>query len=40
MNKTWYVYIGWTSVAGLLDFAISYIFAGVLRLPLPPHDLP
>jgi hypothetical protein len=33
MNKVWYVYIGWVIAAGLLGFAISMIFAGVLHLP-------
>lgn len=33
MNTVWYTYPGWIIVAGLLGFAISFIFAGVLHLP-------
>ncbi len=33
MNTVWYTYPGWIIVAGLLGFAISFVFAGVLRLP-------
>jgi hypothetical protein len=33
MNKVWYFYLGWMATAGVLGFAISAFFAGVLRLP-------
>jgi hypothetical protein len=33
MNTVWYTYPGWIIVAGLLGFAISFIFAGLLHLP-------
>ncbi len=33
MNTVWYFYPGWIIVAGLLSFATSFVFAGVLRLP-------
>ena len=33
MNKFWYEYIGWIAAAGLLGFALSTVFAGILRLP-------
>lgn len=33
MNQTWYAYLVWIAAAGLLGFAISVVFAGVLRLP-------
>lgn len=33
MAKVWYVYIGWLIAAGLLGYAISMIFAGLLHLP-------
>lgn len=33
MNKLWFAYAGWVIAAGLLGFALSMIFAGVLRLP-------
>lgn len=33
MNKEWYVYLGWVVAAALLGFAVSMIFARVLRLP-------
>ena len=33
MNQVWYAYLGWIAAAGLLGFAISVIFARVLRLP-------
>jgi hypothetical protein len=33
MNQSWYAHIGWIIAAGLLGFAISVIFARLLRLP-------
>jgi hypothetical protein len=33
MNNIWYAYLGWIIAAGLLGFAISRFFAGVLHLP-------
>ena len=30
--NTWYAYLGWVVAAGAVGFAISMIFAGVLRL--------
>ncbi|MBL0347991.1 hypothetical protein [Candidatus Villigracilis affinis] len=30
MNKVWYVYLGWVVAAGVLGFAISMIFSGIL----------
>lgn len=32
MNITWYTCLGWIAATGLLSFAISFIFAGKLRL--------
>ena len=40
MNTAWYAYLGWIAAAGLLGFAISVIFARVLRLPRPVYLLP
>lgn len=40
MNKVWYVYLGWIVAAGLLGFALSMIFAGVLRLPRNLYLIP
>lgn len=40
MNKVWYAYLGWIIAAGLLGFAISFIFAGVLRLPRSLYLIP
>ena len=40
MNKAWYAYFGWILAAGLLGFAISFIFAGVLRLPRSLYLIP
>src|SRR5215211_7250807 len=40
MNKAWYAYLGWIVAAGLLGFAISFIFAGVLRLPRSLYLIP
>lgn len=40
MNRVWYVYLGWVAAAGLLSFAISLIFAGVLRLPRSIYLIP
>lgn len=40
MNQGWYAYIGWIVAAGLLGFAISVIFARVLRLPRNLYLLP
>jgi hypothetical protein len=33
MNTAWYTYFGWIVAAGLLGFATSFIFAGLLHLP-------
>ena len=33
MNTVWYAYLGWIVLAGLLGFAISFLFAGLLHLP-------
>lgn len=33
MNTAWYTYLGWIVAAGLLGFALSFFFAGKLRLP-------
>src|ERR1051326_8513968 len=33
MTKVWYGYLGWVAAAGLLGFATSAFFAGILRLP-------
>jgi hypothetical protein len=33
MSKVWYVYLGWVVAAAVLGFALSSVFAGVLRLP-------
>ena len=40
MNKVWYFYLGWIAVAGVLGFAISAFFAGVLRLPRSVYLIP
>jgi hypothetical protein len=40
MNKLWYVHLGWVMAAGLLGFAISMIFAGILRLPRNLYLIP
>lgn len=40
MNKVWYAYLGWIFAAGALGFAISFIFAGVLRLPRKIYLIP
>jgi hypothetical protein len=40
MNKIWYAYLGWIAVAALFGFAISAIFAGVLRLPRSIYLIP
>jgi hypothetical protein len=32
MNTTWYTYLAWIAVAGLLGFGVSYIFAGRMHL--------
>jgi hypothetical protein len=40
MNKVWYVYLGWVVAAGFLGFALSTIFAGVLRLPRNLYLIP
>jgi hypothetical protein len=40
MNKLWFAYVGWVIVAGLLGFALSMIFAGVLRLPRNLYLIP
>jgi hypothetical protein len=33
MNTVWYAYLGWIIAAGVLGFALAFIFAGRLRLP-------
>lgn len=40
MNKLWYAYFGWVIAAALLGFAISMVFAGVLRLPRNLYLIP
>jgi hypothetical protein len=40
MNKVWYVYLGWIAAAGLLGFALSMTFAGILRLPRNLYLIP
>jgi hypothetical protein len=40
MNKVWYAYLGWIVLAGLLGFVISFIFAGILRLPRSIYLIP
>jgi hypothetical protein len=40
MNKVWYVYLGWIVAAGVLGFAISATFSGVLRLPRNIYLIP
>ena len=40
MTRAWYAYLGWIIAAGLLGFAISFIFAGVLRLPRSLYLIP
>jgi hypothetical protein len=40
MNKVWYVYLGWVVAAGVLGFAISMIFAGILSLPRNLYLIP
>jgi hypothetical protein len=32
MNTTWYAYLAWILLAGLLGFGISYVFAGRMHL--------
>jgi hypothetical protein len=33
MNTIWYPYLGWMIAASLFGFAISFLFAGIFRLP-------
>jgi hypothetical protein len=40
MNKLWYAQIGWVVAAGALGFALSMIFAGLLRLPRNLYLIP
>lgn len=40
MNKLWYAHFGWVIAAGLLGFAISMTFAGILRLPRNLYLIP
>lgn len=40
MNIAWYAYLGWIAVAAVLGFAISFVFARVLRLPRSIYLLP
>jgi hypothetical protein len=40
MNKAWYAYLAWIVAAALLGFAISFIFAGILRLPRSLYLVP
>lgn len=38
--NTWYQYIGWVVAAGILGFALSMIFAGLLRLSRNVYLIP
>jgi hypothetical protein len=40
MNKVWHVYLGWIIAAALLGFALSTVFARVLRLPRNLYLIP
>jgi hypothetical protein len=40
MNNIWYAYVGWIAAAALLGFAMSVIFARVLRLPRSIYLIP
>jgi len=40
MNYIWYTYLGWIAAAALLGFAMSVIFARVLRLPRSIYLIP
>ncbi len=40
MNKVWYAYLGWIVAAAVLGFAISAVFAGILRLPRSIYLIP
>jgi hypothetical protein len=40
MNIAWYAYLGWIVAAGLMGFAISFVFAGILRLPRSLYLIP
>lgn len=40
METVWYVYLGWVVAAGILGFALSAIFAGVLHLPRKLYLIP
>jgi len=40
MNTVWYAYLGWIVLAGLLGFAISFLFAGLLHLPRRIYLIP
>ena len=40
MNKIWFAYLGWVAAAALLAFAVSLLFAGVLRLPRNVYLIP
>ena len=33
MNTVWYTYLGWIAAAGVIGFAMSFVFARLLRLP-------
>jgi len=40
MTKAWYAYLAWIAAAALFGFAISFIFAGILRLPRNLYLIP
>jgi len=40
MNYIWYTYLGWIAAAALLGFAISVVFARILRLPRSIYLIP
>jgi hypothetical protein len=40
MNITWYAYLGWIVAAGLMGFAVSFVFAGIMRLPRSLYLIP
>lgn len=40
MDTVWYAYLVWIAAAGLLGFAISFVFAGLLRLPRTLYLVP
>jgi hypothetical protein len=40
MNQLWYAYLGWIVIAGLFGFAVSFIFARILRFPRNIYLIP